>query len=343
MKKFILALVNIPMAGLGGDLMAERKGLFRNPKGTDFKTDEEIRQKLALEGDLDGITFRNPKGTTKDVYHYLDKAKERSLQMKELSPRQEGVIKARVPRTSIISVLGDLHFGHPSTHNDRIKQEIEVIKNTPDSYVILGGDVVDGIHWGGASQAEQSANLDEQHGFARSLFKTLKGRVLAGLSAEHDSKWATKTGPDPYSEFTELTGAPYVRGVAEIDLDVGEQNYKIVAQHKGRGHSMYNKNHPTHRQSRFHLQGADVYINAHTHQKQVSQEAVREFGKARKVTHIATGPYKPSDVYGEREGYINQKPEEMYGVSFRVNADRKKVEVEEDIIEAHKKWNPFKK
>jgi hypothetical protein len=86
------------------------------------------------------------------------------------------------------------------------------------------------------------------------------------------------------------------------------------------------------------VQGADIYISAHTHRKQVSQEAVRHFGGAKKVTHISTGSYKTGDEYGDRNGFAKQKPEEMYGASLRLHEDKKQVDVEYDILEAIRKW-----
>lgn len=303
-----------------------------------FRSDKEVKRKLALEGRLPEMKHVTPIKLPLDVNHYLDRATERSEQMQELSPRSENLVKITLPRTSIISVLADLHHGHMQTHHQRIKQELEVIRNTPDSYVILGADLVEGIHWGGASGGEQSANLDEQHAFLRSLFKALQGKIIVGVSGEHDSKWASRVSGDPYGTFGENALAPYVRGIAEVEVAIKQQNYRLIIQHRARGFSMYNKNHPTYRQVRFELQGGDVYCSSHTHKKQISQEAIREFDNARIVTHISTGAYRSGDEYGDRQGFVHQKPKEMYGASFVLNADRKQVDVDYDIISAHRKF-----
>lgn len=272
-----------------------------------------------------------------DIDKYLFIAQERSEQAKELSPIHE-TSSIILPDTSVVHIMSDIHLGNPNVKIDRFRSELMSIRETPNHYVMFTGDLVDGIFWGGASGGEQSLNISEQHGLLRSLFSALKGKVIAGISGEHDSKWATKTGSDPYDIMEEVTGAPYLRGIAEIEIHINEQDYKLVAQHKARGHSMYNKNHPTYRESRFDVQGADVYISAHTHKKQVSQEAIREFGKARKITHVSTGTYKTGDEYGDRSGFAHQKSEEMFGASIRLHGDRKLVEVEYDILEAIRKW-----
>lgn len=308
------------------------------PDGS-FKDQNQIKRDQALRGELPEMSIDSSIKLPLDVYTYLDASRERGMQIRELSPRSDSQVDVRLPRTSIINVLGDIHFGHPETDTERLKQELELIRNTPDSFIIFNGDLVDGIFWGGASGGEQSANLDEQRFFLASLFNALKGRVIVGTSGEHDRKWATKSGADPYFDFSERTGAPYVRGTAELRLKVGFIEYKIAVGHRKRGHSMYNKNHPTYRESRFELQDADIYISSHTHRKQISQEAIRKFRRADMITHISTGTYKGGDVYGDQQGYIPQLDKEKYGVSFRVHENRKLVEVDYSIVEAHRKWS----
>ena len=314
----------------------KEQGLY-NTDGT-FRSDRQIKRDMALRGELPTLQRLSPVAQPKEIDDYLRAAEERSSQMKELSQKSENEIKVFLPRTSNIHIMGDLHIGNPNTDYRRIRQEIEAIKNSPDEYIFFAGDLVDGIFWGGAGGAEQSLNLNEQFGALRSLFKGLGDKIIGAVSGEHDSKWSNKTGSDPYDILTEETGAPYVRGIAEVSLEVGDQDYTMVVSHKAKGHSMYNKNHPTFRQARFNLQGADIYASAHTHQKQVSQEAIREIGKARQVTHISVGPYKSGDEYGQRSGYPEQKKEEMFGATVRLHADQKRVEVEPDILFAIKKW-----
>jgi len=647
--------------------MLKERGLYTSPNENSFKSDREIKRDLALKGELEGLSYDSDIKVPRDVNYYLDRAKMKGELMKEMSPRANGEVKLHLKDTSIFSIIGDWHYGHPNTHEDRIKQELEVIKNTPNSFIVFTGDLLHGIHWGGASGSEQSVTLDEQRLFLAAVFRELKGRIALGISGEHDcmdsktealtkrgwlthdkikktdefltlnpntellewhkythfhkytvkdlemvrintrdfdffgtdnhrffvqgrrnkkysfkpasefakqwwgneyipmagtfglppykisnnlialiawimadgwieknkririgqrqeksnyirnilknenidfseiinktkrngdkvdgkivkkrknfitfeikdkkvkrliikllkgnkhkipdfmwkvsdsqfeiflknfmladgtsnrkgsglifqknkkfindmqalcamhgyrsspyvysntygiqrrlnvckrtgmrfnsprkiskkekytgiiwditipngnfmvrrngksyftgnSKWAARTGADPYFDFTERTGAPYIRGIAEVEMTIGEQVYKMVNQHKARGHSIYNKNHPTFRESRFDLQGADIYTSNHNHRKQTATETIRVFGGARIVVHAASGAYVSGDEFGERQGFPSLKPEEMYGVSLRVHKDSHLVEVEYDILEAHKKW-----
>lgn len=318
--------------------MRKERGLYTGKDDESFKSDEQVKRELALKGVLPKPSYSTPLKKKLNIREYLQSAEERGQRMKEMSPQSESYIEVELPDEAILNFLGDYHFGSPHTINRRIGQELEVIKNTPNSWVVLMGDLLEGIHWGGVSGAEQSQTLDEQRGFLRALFDELEGKVIMGTGGEHDSKWASKTGSDPYFDFTERTGAPYIRGVAEVKIKIGEQEYDMVVQHRARGHSMYNKNHPTFREARFELQGGMIYASAHTHRKQISQETIRRFGGAEKVTHISIGTYKSGDVYGDQQGFVSQNPKEMFGAAIRLRKDTKLVEVEYDILEAHRRW-----
>lgn len=314
--------------------MKKEKGLWLD--GNTFVSDEEIRRKLANKQTR--VEFSKQLKKARELKDYSSIAIARSQQAEELSPRESNHFSLGVAANALINFIGDWHIGHPKTDYHRIEDEVSIIANTPDSYVALLGDAVDGIHWGGSAQGEDILNLTEQRGFLKSIWRALGGKILFTVSGEHDSKWASKTGADPYAEFTEQTGAPYVRGVAEVDITSGEETYKVVAAHKARGHSMYNKTHPGMRQARFGVQGADIYASGHTHQKGSSQEEIRDFGgESREVTHINVGPYTSGGEFAEREGFPTQTKEQQGGIVARLlkRGEKKHVEVVTDIAEAN--------
>lgn len=305
----------------------------------EFKTDTEVKRKMALEGRLPEMEFVSPVPVPQDVNFYIESARERSISLHEASPIAENRVVLNLPRMSLINVIGDVHFGHPDTNYDRLQQELELIRNTGDSYVLFVGDLVDGIAWGGESGGEQIASVQEQHGFLRSMFRSLKGKVIAGVSGEHDSKWVARSGYDPYAVMSEVAGAPYIRGTAEITINIGEQAYHISASHKKRGYSMYNSVHPQKREAMFHNQGHDIYVAGHTHRKGIAQDAIRDVNGAHRVTYISVGPYKSEDAYGQREGFVGLEPQEMFGAAFILHQDKHLVEPFYDIVRANEVWN----
>lgn len=274
---------------------------------------------------------------SKNFKDYVNVAIHRSKQAREFSPQSNGRIKATVPDIAIVNFIADLHAFNPNTHHERIFEEIEQIMQTPNSYIIFGGDLIEGVYWGGASGSEQVGTLDEQRGFMRELFKRTAGRVIGAVSGEHDSKWSAKSGADPYHDFTELTGAPYKRGLLEIDLVAGDSEYSGLIAHKLRGSSLYNNLHPPMRASR-EIQGHDFYFSGHTHRKAVGIQPVRDKFDSRSVAFGVSGPYKETDEYTQRSGWVEQRTKQLYGFAVRFNPSIKRIEIDEDIVRANKNW-----
>ena len=316
--------------------MSLEKGLFRGKDESDFSTDKEIKRRLISEGQFPEIHSKDYQ-KRQDVSYWTQRADRRSNDLNEATGVLDVLLEVELPPWAIIALMGDLHFGHPKTDYKRIEQEVLAIKETKRASVILGGDLVDGIFWGGNSQSEQSANLEEQYRFLNSLVTELKGRVIVAVSGEHDSKWASKTGIDPYILMTELANIPYVRGVAEVSINTGSQRYDLVTAHKLRGHSMYNNVHPEMRAGK-ELQGADIYSGHHTHTKGYSQQSIRSFGDSKVVTYISNGPYKNTDDYSDRSGFSKQRTSQLFGHLIQLNPDRKDVRVDGDIIEGLRRW-----
>jgi len=313
-----------------------KEGLIIDAKGTVRSTDE-IRRSGMLDTP---IVHNTPLPQPESFDYWVARAVRRQNEFRETLLRSPNFVEVTLPaQESAIFFWGDLHDASPFTDYVRFRAEVDAFKRFSNLHAITLADMVDGFFWGGAAQGEQLEGLDEQHQFLKSFYKEVKGRVICGVSGEHDSKWATKSGPDPYAQFSEETGGHYIRGVGEVLIHCGVVDYRLVIAHKLRGNSMYNKNHPQAREARFGIQGADVYVSAHTHQKSITQEAVREFGdKAREVTYISVGPYKNTDEYAQRSGYNNQKPEQLYGVAILLSPTHKKIQVDGDMVRAAQTW-----
>lgn len=274
----------------------------------------------------------------KDFDDYINLAIRRSKEAREFSPQAQGKVHITVPDDAVVSFISDVHAFHPTTDHERLKKEIDTIRNNKKGLVILGGDLVEGVFWGGAGGSEMVGSLDEQKMFLREMFKSLKGHIIASTSGEHDSKWSAKTGADPYADFQELTNAPYKRGILEIEINAGGEQYTGLVAHQMRGNSIYNNLHPVMRASR-EVQGYDFYFSGHTHRKAVGLQAVRDVDGAHSVAFGISGPYKETDEYTQRSGWISQTTRQLYGFTVRFNPENKRIEVDEDIVKANKKWN----
>ena len=189
------------------------------------------------------------------------------------------------------------------------------------------GDMVDGFFWGSPAQDSAIGNLEEQHEFMRAAMREVKGKVLVGWSGDHDG-WKKKAGPSDYKQFEEETGAHYMEGVGYVDLQVGEQEYKIAACHRHLGHSIYTHSHPSQRLFRDSATDADMTVVAHTHKKGLTQQVYQPgFDREpRLVTHMVVGPYKRSDEYCRKRGFSRQSGDQLGGMSVILHPDKKLIE-----------------
>lgn len=303
------------------------------PNGS-FKSQQELRREAFLKGEHQGVTYDTPLPVERPFGYWSDRFKKRQEEYKETIDQREHV-EFTFYEDTLLNFIGDIHAGSPDTYYDRLEQEVGAIVNTPNSYAILMGDIVDGFFFNPA-EFNQIEQAPEQFEYMRSLVKYLSenNKLLVGFGGDHDL-WASKTGYDPYRTFARETGAHYMRGVGYITAHVGEQDYKIVGAHQLPGNSIYNNVHPSMRFVKEN-EGADIVVNGHTHRKGVSVQPVRGFGdEARQVIYATIGPYKATDDYAQKKGFAVQKPEEMFGISVCLSKDKKIAVPHYDILEAH--------
>ena len=118
---------------------------------------------------------------------------------------------------------------------------------------------------------------------------------------------------------------------------VGEQEYSNVAVHRLPGFSMYSNTHPQARAGK-EIQGADIYVSAHTHRKGHSEQPVKSFGGIAKIVHyISVGAYKATDDHAKKWLHGNSAVKEMYGSAVVLNQEG--ITYFNDILEARKSSN----
>ncbi len=312
--------------------MRER-GIFTGPNEKDFKPEMEVKREFALKGELP--VFETPlPGQEKKFDYWSERFRKRQEQYKETATLVEKQhVEISFKEDTIINFIGDTHVGSPEVHYDRLEQELTAIVNTPDSYVILLGDLVDGFFFN-PPQALQMEQPQEQWAYVDSLMKYLSSnkRLLIGFGGDHEL-WATKSGPDPYYKFSQDLGAYYMHGVGHLTARVGDIPYKLTGAHKLPGHSIRDNTWAPKRASA-EIQGADVYFSGHTHKKGHSLQAIKDFGGlARKVHFLSLGPYKSMDEYSRKHGWAEQSIEEMFGCSVVLRKDKEKIDYFDDILE----------
>lgn len=299
----------------------------------EFISKQSIDRKLLIAGEAKMITDMP---LTRDNKYWGERFETRRKQYKENDIRKNNV-EISFNEEPIINFMGDLHIGSPETDYQRINNEVEIISQTPNSYLMVLGDTVDGFFFNPA-QFEQVEQAPEQFEYINSIFTRLgkEKKLLVAFSGDHCT-WVKKSGSDPYAEFSQKFGAYYMSGVGFINLKVGEIDYKFVGAHRLPGFSMYNNAHAEMRLSK-DIQGADIYLGAHTHAKGYIQQEVQQFGgESRLVNFISVGPYKSGDDYSRKRGFPNKTENGMYGCAIKLYKDHRQVKYYSSILEANGK------
>lgn len=285
--------------------------------------------------------FETPLPTANSFSYWNQRFQDRQEQYKETAEVRQDHVSIAFPTDTLISFIGDIHAGSPDTNYRRVAEEVDAIVRTPNSYAVLVGDLVDGFFF---NEAQMSAmeQPPEQYQYMHALVDYLAQhkKLLVGYSGDHDM-WAKKMGLSAYAEFSQRTGAYYMRGVGYVTAKLPGAEYHITAAHRLPGHSMYNKTHPQNRAYKFGgAAGSDIIVGAHTHQKGLSRQYEKAFGgETHPVDYISLGAYKSTDDYAQKLGFAQQKPEEMFGASVLLHKGKKRVEVFDDIVEANRRFS----
>lgn len=215
-----------------------------------------------------------------------------------------------------VCFLGDIHTGNSGVDYARLRQDLEVIRDTDGLYVCGMGDYIDNFK----PQAKSGTGLyhslfaspEEQLAYVTTRMKLAKGKWLCIAQGNHDAfdgKWA---GIDRLPSLAQDLAAPYFseRG-GTIMLHVGSTRYVIVVKHDYRGKSQVNKSNAQRRMWDEYPEwtNADVVCLAHLHEPDLHQT----MRKGQIVTYLRTGTYKTHDEWAESAGY---KP--AYGVPLVV-------------------------
>ena len=195
-------------------------------------------------------------------------------------------IRCDLPYADIIELhpMADLHIGDSQCDFKLIMDRIEYIKNTPNAYCILDGDLMDTAIASSIGDT-YAANLQpmEQLKQCVKIFDPIKDKILAVLSGNHENRIWKSDGIDITEIMCSQLGIPerYSPTTALLFIRFGER--KSNHHHRKQLYTAY----VTHGSGGGRKEGgkvnrladlasivdADIYISGHTHLPVVFKEA----------------------------------------------------------------------
>ena len=195
-------------------------------------------------------------------------------------------IRCDLPNVEQIEIhpMADLHIGDSMSDFKLIMERIEHIKNTPNAYCILDGDLMDTAVCTSIGDT-YGANLQpmEQLKQCVKIFEPIKDKILAVLPGNHENRVYKSDGLDITEIMCAQLGIPekYSPTTALLFVRVGEQSskrhnrpflYTIYATH-GSGGGRKEGGKVNRLADLASIVDADIYIHAHTHLPLIFKES----------------------------------------------------------------------
>jgi hypothetical protein len=253
-----------------------------------------------------GIEYvdKRPTPTAEDVTNYWDKLKQLNQSITDMDTKQtKTTIRLSGDKPIGIAHWGDWHLGAQGIAYESFERDKQDIIGTDGVFFIGMGDykenqkptvISSGTH-------EQIATTDLQDKLVVNFMSELNSKALALIRGCHDD-WDMRINKYDFVEHLcsrDVADCVNLWHGGEINIELGEQSYKINARHKSKGNSDLNTTNPQRRL--LDEKGiADVFAVAHLHYPDLGNPR----RQSRDVVYLRSGSYKKYDEYGQKiNGY----------------------------------------
>lgn len=266
-------------------------------------------------------TVRQGDGYTVESHQDTESAEVRWRRAEEDNARRiENALKGKKFKVNfeddwvMIAFMSDLHIA-PGTPVDlrRMREDAELIRDTPRCFAMLAGDMVDNhIKHRAAVLAARSQPGDQWAHFEH-LLEIIYPKVVAAVAGNHDLWTDQIAGVDMLQRIFQagrgvrgnmVSTIAYSKYQAYIDLAVGRQMYKLGMIHQFRMNSSYNQTHAVKQWLRMGEESFDVGVIGHNH-----EAALEAFVHKNQVCWACRpGSYQITSSYSAQYGWNNALP-----------------------------------
>ncbi|MEO0289586.1 MAG: metallophosphoesterase [candidate division WOR-3 bacterium] len=271
------------------------------------KSGREVERKVVQPQEV--VIFEDKKEAIvneETILQHLQKARELAKQM-EVGQREATVnVEAKYPDLPIfIWLLCDAHYGSIHTDYEALIRDYQIVRDTPNFFVISNGDEVDNFladmgKWSTGAY-ETPITPEQQALLIRSLFKKLdEQKKCLCFSFGNHNDWIKRGGLSFEGTWLRDFSCPVLNCGGLLRLRYGSQEYKIAITHRYWGSSKLNPTLMAKRYMEYEYPNADVFFLGHTHQAEYlcfRRDRETEYRWA-----IIGGTYKADDEYAAKHG-----------------------------------------
>ena len=233
--------------------------------------------------------------------------------------QEEGEYRVKIYRPDIPWTVGlvfsDAHIGTYQSDHKLIKDLVDKVLTTPNSYLIDDGDTFNNGVWGGLAY-EDVVPPYIQAFTVKDLARELGNKLAACVIGNHPEWMFSSAGVHPEFMFAENIKAPVFPGMGLLHLKAGDQEYKVAMSHTYWGKSKKNIFNTCVNLRDNEFPTADIFIVGHEHICGFMEEIV----DGKKVLYIRPGTAKTYDRYARLHG-IAKRGQQM-GVALMCRTDR---------------------
>lgn len=223
--------------------------------------------------------------------------------------------------------LGDMHIGDEFCELELIKETIGYIKNTPNCYTILNGDLMNNaLKTSKSDSYRETMTMEEQQELLIELLEPIKDKILVMTQGNHEYRTDLLAGIDPLRYVARSLGVlqkgRYTDNSYLLTLKFGRRNgepnvsnvYTIYGIHGSGGGKRIGSTANVMEDMGHIVANADLYIHSHTHSVVNFTDCIYVYNivskKLDKVvrTFYNTNSFVNYGGYAERKGY---KPSDL--------------------------------
>jgi len=252
------------------------------------------------------IVFPDKRETRIDWRRNFDRVIETQKLLKEADiGQEEATVKVNLEYPDLpmlLAVVSDAHLFSNQTDHELLRKHLDLVLSQPNVRMIDLGDDVDMGIWG--TLIFEQVLPPYMAGFTlKDLARELDDRLLTIVGGNHND-WMKICGTEFYDAFLKEAKCPIMPAGGQIHLQVGKQQYEVIAKHMHWGQSKLNATNASKRFIQFGYPEAECALLGHTHQASIEQFYMG--GKERMA--VVGGTYKLDDQWAKRRG-INDRAE----------------------------------
>jgi len=279
-----------------------------------FKESFQDQRIKALEIELANVTI----GNTGRSFHVDPDYKETRDIKKfwELSERDSidritkatlmGKAKISLPNEVFaVAYVSDQHLG-PGTPCDmkRMREDAELIANTPGLYAFCMGDGVDNHIKHRSAMLNSRSQPGEQYELYEYYLGIFADSILALISGNHDDWTKQFAGVDVVYRIAKNHRMFYAPDEARLRINVGNQEYKFAGRHQYKMASSFKQGHSVKQWLRLGEEEFDVGGVGHHHEAHIECHLYR----GKRTWIVRPGSYQITSQYSRQFGFNDSVP-----------------------------------